>query len=64
MACVYVYVIIMTFLGPENKGRDMTVAHDHDLEEAAGRGAVANVAHQRQGSSRHSGSDEEKTDKM
>jgi MFS transporter, SHS family, lactate transporter len=36
MACVYVYVIILTFLGPEYKGRKMDAASDHDLQEARG----------------------------
>lgn len=40
MACVYVYVIVLTVLGPEYKGRDMGVARDGDMEEAAGRDAV------------------------
>lgn len=40
MACVYVYVIVLTILGPEYKGRDMGVARDEDLQEAAGREAV------------------------
>ena len=36
MACVYVYVIILTFLGPEYKGRKLDAAHDQDLQEATG----------------------------
>ena len=64
MACVFVYVILLTFLGPEYKGRTMTVAHDHDLQEAAGRDAVARATHGRQASPGHSGSDDEKTDKV
>jgi MFS transporter, SHS family, lactate transporter len=45
MGCVYAYVILLTFLGPEYKNRHMGVAHDHDLEEAAGQDAVERVAH-------------------
>ncbi|KAI7720017.1 sugar transporter family protein [Hortaea werneckii] len=45
MACVFGYVIILTILGPEYKDRHMGVAHDHDLEEAAGSNAVDQVAH-------------------
>lgn len=51
MACVFVYVILLTFLGPEYKNKNMeacelyqsalrrfltVIAHDHDLEEATG----------------------------
>lgn len=34
MACVYVYVIILTFVGPEYKGRHFDVEHDSDMEAA------------------------------
>jgi MFS transporter, SHS family, lactate transporter len=34
MACVYVYVIILTFVGPEYKGRLFDISHDTDMEEA------------------------------
>ena len=57
MGCVYVYVIILTLVGPEYKGRSTGVAHDHDLEEAAGQDAVENVAHLR-------GSDEDQREKV
>ena len=40
MACVYVYTIVLTVLGPEYKGRDMGVARDDDMQEAAGRGGA------------------------
>lgn len=61
MACVYVYVIILTILGPEYKGRKMTAEDDSDLAEAAGHDAVDKVVHADDGSNgRHSGSDEEK----
>ena len=36
MACVYVYVIILTILGPEYKGRFLDAKHDEDLQEATG----------------------------
>lgn len=36
MACVYVYVIIVTFLGPEYLGRDFHVENDEDMAIAAG----------------------------
>lgn len=60
MACVYVYVILLTILGPEYKGRKMTAEEDSDLAEAAGRDAVERVVHTDDSSHRHSGSDEEK----
>ncbi|KAG9917908.1 sugar transporter family protein, partial [Aureobasidium melanogenum] len=34
LGCVYAYVIILTFVGPEFKGRDMRVIHDVDTAEA------------------------------
>lgn len=36
MACVYVYVIILTLLGPEKLGHDFGIEHDVDLADAAG----------------------------
>ncbi|KAL9611757.1 MAG: hypothetical protein Q9167_003605 [Letrouitia subvulpina] len=33
MGCVYAYVIVLAFLGPEYRGRRFDVAHDSDLEE-------------------------------
>jgi MFS transporter, SHS family, lactate transporter len=41
MACVYVYVIVLAFLGPENLGRSFGVEHDDDLAEATGKSAIA-----------------------
>ena len=40
MACVYIYVIILAFLGPENLGRNFDVEHDDDLVEATGTTAM------------------------
>lgn len=40
MACVYVYVIILTFLGPEKLGQSFDVDHDDDLAEATGTTAI------------------------
>lgn len=37
MACVYVYVIILTFMGPENLGRSFDIEHDDDLAEVTGK---------------------------
>lgn len=49
MACVYVYVIILALLGPENLGRKFDVAHDSDLAEATGSDALEAVVHKRRG---------------
>ncbi|EGZ11668.1 hypothetical protein PHYSODRAFT_317154 [Phytophthora sojae] len=35
MAVVYAYLVLLTFLGPEARGKEFDVAHDSDLEEAA-----------------------------
>ncbi|KAI9727319.1 MAG: hypothetical protein M1828_006938 [Chrysothrix sp. TS-e1954] len=35
MGCVYAYVIILTFFGPEYLGRKLDVKHDNDMKEAA-----------------------------
>ena len=41
MACVYVYVILLTFLGPEYLGRDFHVENDDDMRAAANPDAIA-----------------------
>lgn len=58
MAAVYVYVIILTFLGPEFRGRHMGVANDADLQAAAGTEAVERIAHG--GHRNESGSEDDK----
>ncbi|KAF2159579.1 hypothetical protein M409DRAFT_70902 [Zasmidium cellare ATCC 36951] len=45
MGCVYAYVILLTFLGPERRGRSMAAHADHDLAEAAGLDAMENAKH-------------------
>lgn len=40
MACVYTYVIFLTFFGPERRGRRFGVEHDSDMVDAAGREAL------------------------
>lgn len=48
MGCVYAYVILLTFLGPENLGRDFHVENDEDMAAAASPEALAaagNVGH-------------------
>ncbi|KAF2870697.1 carboxylic acid transporter protein-like protein [Massariosphaeria phaeospora] len=36
MGCVYAYVIVLTLVGPEYRGRDFDVAADGDMAEATG----------------------------
>lgn len=43
MGCVYAYVILLTFLGPEHLGRKMDVAHDADVREVVGEDQIANA---------------------
>jgi MFS transporter, SHS family, lactate transporter len=38
MACVYVYLIVLTFIGPERRGRSMDVEYDRDMAEVTHRG--------------------------
>ncbi|KAH8891785.1 sugar transporter [Thozetella sp. PMI_491] len=41
MGCVYVYVIALTFIGPENLGRNFDIAHDEDVREIINEEGVA-----------------------
>jgi len=62
MAAVYVYVILLTFLGPEYRGRHMGVAHDVDMETVAGADAIEQIrrGENRDGEKRNgSGSEDE-----
>ncbi|KAF5676985.1 MFS SHS lactate transporter [Fusarium heterosporum] len=55
MACVYAYVIVLTFIGPENLRGKFDVAHDSDAREAMGDRAIdRSAAHER-----HRSQDEE-----
>jgi len=62
MGCVYAYTILLTFLGPEFKGRSMAAAKDEDLAEATGRNGehIAPLAEKRQGSNSNSDDDIER----
>jgi SHS family lactate transporter-like MFS transporter len=40
MGCVYAYVILLTFLGPERLLRRFGIAHDEDVERVVGREAI------------------------
>jgi SHS family lactate transporter-like MFS transporter len=43
MGCVYAYVILLTFLGPEYLKRSFDVDNDEDMAEAAGADAIARL---------------------
>ncbi|KAL9604135.1 MAG: hypothetical protein Q9219_000723 [cf. Caloplaca sp. 3 TL-2023] len=43
MGCVYAYVILLTVVGPERRGRRFGVEHDEDLKGVAGEGRVKGV---------------------
>jgi len=49
MGCVFAYVILLAFLGPEKLGHKFGVAHDSDMADAAGTEALAAVTHRREG---------------
>jgi SHS family lactate transporter-like MFS transporter len=48
MGCVFAYVILLTFLGPEYLRRQFGVAHDDDLAEAAGHDTIEAAIHRRE----------------
>lgn len=48
MACVFVYVIVLTLIGPERLGRKFGVAHDGDMDEATGPDTGAAIVHDRE----------------
>jgi len=58
MGCVYVYVIILTFIGPEHLRRKFDVEHDDDARELAGEQGVHDAM---RGSERRSKDDPELT---
>lgn len=43
MGCVYAYVIVLTFVGPEYLRRSFDVAHDSDVAEAVGHNPIGNT---------------------
>ena len=61
MGCVYAYVILLTFLGPEMKGRSMSARDDEDLQEAAGHDAFDTIV---DGRAHHHASDEDGIEKV
>lgn len=48
MGCVYAYVILLTFLGPEYLRRQFGIAHDSDMEEVAGHETIEAAIHRRE----------------
>lgn len=52
MAAVFVYVIVLTFVGPERLGLQFGIAHDRDIADAAGSEHVARVLRERDGAGR------------
>ena len=57
MGCVYAYVILLTFLGPEYRGRQFGVAHDSDLAEATGHEAMNAVINRQEAMDNESSDD-------
>jgi len=56
MGCVYAYVIVLTFLGPEYLRRSFDVQHDDDIAEAAGHDTIESALkkiHQRDEAAHH-----------
>lgn len=56
MACVFTYVIIVTFLGPENLGRQFDIEHDDDMAEVAANRGTAVVKDNGEGDTGKAGS--------
>ncbi|POS69426.1 sugar transporter family protein [Diaporthe helianthi] len=48
MGCVYAYVILLTFLGPEHLRRKFEVEHDADVREIAGDDTIEQAIHRRE----------------
>ena len=50
MACVYIYTILLTFVGPEYLRRSFEVRYDSDIAEAAGHQTIETALRRRGGS--------------
>ncbi|EPE10916.1 sugar transporter family protein [Ophiostoma piceae UAMH 11346] len=48
MGCVYVYVIVLTFVGPEHLRRKFDVSHDADMRAVAGDETIVEAMHRRE----------------
>ncbi|CZT00026.1 related to carboxylic acid transporter protein [Rhynchosporium graminicola] len=60
MGCVYAYVILLTFLGPEYLKRSFEVREDYDIAEAAGHDTIDDAFRRRQETMGVDSSDTEK----
>ena len=49
MACVYVYLIVLAFLGPEKLGRNFGVEHDSDKADAMEQKTLEAKSHKQDG---------------
>lgn len=56
MGCVYAYVLLLTFLGPENRGANLNVRADEDMHEAVGE-AFETVLNEDMSPAGHAGED-------
>lgn len=62
MACVYVYLVVLTFIGPERRGRSMDVEHDRDMAEVVKHGdSRRDTGHHRHGGEMSSMDEEKRT---
>ena len=59
LGCVYAYVILLTFLGPEYLGRNFGVAHDNDMAEATGKDVEAVLRQRGHGGARETDSSDD-----
>ncbi|KAL8711886.1 MAG: hypothetical protein Q9220_003830 [cf. Caloplaca sp. 1 TL-2023] len=59
MGCVYAYVIVLAFFGPEYRGRKFDVQHDDDLKGITGGDALARGGQQGRGDEKRDSSDAE-----
>lgn len=48
MGCVYAYVIVLTFIGPEHLSRKFDVAHDADVRAIANEETIQEAVHRRE----------------
>lgn len=47
MGCVYAYVIVLTFVGPENLKKEFGVEQDEDMAIVAGHDTIEAALHRR-----------------
>ncbi|KAK1978472.1 H+ symporter family protein [Colletotrichum cereale] len=61
MGCVFAYVLLLTFIGPEHLRRSFDVADDSDMREVAGDETIENALHPRGAGTGHSAHSDEET---